>query len=107
MTISAGMIAWFFVADFPQKARFLSTDARVRAVERLNQDRGDGNPDKISAAKVLAHLSDWKVWGLGLLVFTISCNIKVSSLQQQLHVMLLLISFPLFSTIWVSQWHFP
>ena len=36
MTITAAAVAWFFIVDFPQLAKFLSGDERSRAVERLN-----------------------------------------------------------------------
>jgi MFS family permease len=67
-TILAGLVAWFFLADFPQKATFLEEDERERVIERLNKDRGDGDHDGLTAAKIRKHLSDWKVWGFGLIV---------------------------------------
>ena len=70
MTIVAAIVAWFFIVDFPQLATFLSGDERARAVERLNKDRGDGEHDQITKAKILHHLSDWKLWGFALIVHT-------------------------------------
>jgi MFS family permease len=68
ITIVAALVAWFFLVDFPQKAKFLTDNERVRVVERLNKDRGDGEHDEITAQKILHHLSDWKLWGFGLIV---------------------------------------
>jgi MFS family permease len=67
-TIIAGLVAWFFIVDFPQRATFLEEYERERVIERLNEDRGDGNHDELTAAKIWKHLSDWKVWAFGLVV---------------------------------------
>jgi MFS family permease len=69
-TILAGLVAWFFLVDFPQKATFLEEHERERVIERLNKDRGDGGHDELTATKILMHLSDWKVWGFGLIVLS-------------------------------------
>jgi len=61
-------MAWFFLVDFPQKAKFLEEEERVHVVERLNKDRGDGDHDQITGRKILLHLSDWKLWGFALIV---------------------------------------
>lgn len=68
ITVFAASVAWFFLVDFPQKAKFLRDEERVRVVERLNKDRGDGEHDQITGAKILLHLSDWKLWGFALIV---------------------------------------
>jgi MFS family permease len=69
LTIAAAMVAWFFIVDFPQLAKFLNEDERARAVERLNKDRGDGEHDQITGAKVIKYLCDWKLWGFALIFF--------------------------------------
>jgi hypothetical protein len=68
MTVTAGIVAWFFIVDFPQKAKFLHDYERERIIDRLNKDRGDGEHDQITPAKVVTHLSDWKLWVFGLAV---------------------------------------
>jgi len=68
MTIVAAIVAWFFIVDFPQKAKFLKEDERTHAIKRLNEDRGDGDHDQITYEKIKKHLSDWKVWGFSLMV---------------------------------------
>ena len=68
MTATAGVVAWFFIVDFPQKAKFLHDYERERIIDRLNKDRGDGEHDQITPAKVVTHLSDWKLWVFGLTV---------------------------------------
>jgi hypothetical protein len=68
MTIVAAIVAWFFIVDFPQKAKFLKEEERTHAIKRLNEDRGDGDHDQITYDKIKMHLSDWKVWGFSLMV---------------------------------------
>jgi len=67
-TIVAAVVCWFFIVDFPQQARFLTEEEITQAVERLNQDRGDGAHDEITFEKVVTHLTDWKIWGFALIV---------------------------------------
>jgi hypothetical protein len=89
ITIAAALVAWFFIVDFPQLAKFLTGDERARAVERLNKDRGDGEHDQITGAKIIQHLSDWKLWGFALVVCTPWLKMLMpSSLEPQLHVTL-------------------
>ena len=79
MTVIAGVVAWFFIVDFPQKAKFLHDYEREQIIERLNKDRGDGEHDQITPAKIFAHLSDWKLWAFGLTVSHSSATANVSS----------------------------
>src|SRR5271163_2560956 len=69
----AAIFCWFFIVDFPQLEGFLKEDEKVRVIERLNKDRGDGEHDDITFAKVIHHLSDWKLWGFALIVFSFTC----------------------------------
>jgi MFS family permease len=68
LTIVVGLVAWFFLVDFPQRASFLDHYQRARVIERLNDDRGDGDNDAITREKVLLHLRDLKLWGFALIV---------------------------------------
>ena len=84
ITVLAGLVGWFFLIDFPQKASFLSNQERRRVIERLNRDRGDGDHDQITLSKVLRHLCDLKIWGFSLIVSLLVEVSNVSSLGQQL-----------------------
>ena len=68
MTMLAGLVAWFFLVDFPQKASFLDDYEREHVIQRLNEDRGDGEHDQITTSKILQHLRDPKIWGFSLIV---------------------------------------
>jgi hypothetical protein len=83
MTIVAAMVAWFFIVDFPQKAKFLSEDERAHAIERLNKDRGDGDHDQITSQKIVKHLSDWKLWVFALIVRVCHAKLICSFVEAQ------------------------
>jgi len=68
LTVSAGLVGWFFLVDFPQKTTFISPSEQFRVIERLNEDRGDGEAEELTFAKVRHHLKDSKIWGFGLIV---------------------------------------
>jgi hypothetical protein len=40
-------------------------------LKRVEDDRGDSIPDKITFKKVFMHLSDWKIWAYGRLEFLV------------------------------------
>ena len=85
ITVLAGLTAWFFLVDFPQKASFLDNYERERVIQRLNKDRGDGEHDQITLFKVLQHLRDPKIWGFSFLVSLLMDLSNLSSLERQLH----------------------
>ena len=88
MTAAVALLAWFFIVDFPQLARFLTEDEKNRVIDRLNKDRGDGEHDPITASKVFRYLLDWKLWGFALIVVPLKDIANPSSLEQQPLVML-------------------
>jgi hypothetical protein len=88
VTIIVGFMAWFFLVDFPQRASFLDDYQREVVIERLNKDRGDGQPDQITREKVFMHLRDPKVWGFAFIVFLLSEVTDLSSLVPRLLVTL-------------------
>jgi hypothetical protein len=66
MTIMAGALVFCFVVDFPDKNNFLTQMETEIILKRVEDDRGDSVPDKLTANKVLQHLCDWKVWIFGV-----------------------------------------
>ncbi|GAA5825360.1 hypothetical protein JCM11251_006950 [Rhodosporidiobolus azoricus] len=66
ITISLGIIAIFTIQDFPDKATFLAEDERKLIIDRVNHDRGDAEPDKVTGRKLLKHAADLKIWAFGL-----------------------------------------
>ncbi|RXW14895.1 hypothetical protein EST38_g10960 [Candolleomyces aberdarensis] len=69
LTIALGLTAWFFIPDFPDQNRFLTQEQTELVLSRVEKDRGDSVPDSFTVAKVVRHLSDWKIWVFGLMYF--------------------------------------
>lgn len=63
MTVFVGLFCYWMVFDFPDTARFLSPEERLRAQRRLradNQTRAEA--EQISRKYVYQALKDWKTW---------------------------------------------
>ncbi|KAF9012461.1 major facilitator superfamily domain-containing protein [Cyathus striatus] len=71
ITITLGVLTWLFVPDFPDKNRFLTEEQTKMILDRVEADRGDAIPDKITGTKIIKHLSDWTLWAFGILAFKI------------------------------------
>jgi len=67
ITLSLGVLAWFFMPDFPDRNRFLSPAQTELVLKRIQDDRGDAIPDPITFKKVMIHLSDWTIWANGFM----------------------------------------
>ncbi|PPR06530.1 hypothetical protein CVT24_001424 [Panaeolus cyanescens] len=67
ITILLASIVYLFVPEFPDQNRFLTKEQTEFVLKRINEDRGDALPDKITWAKVKLHLSDWTIWGYGII----------------------------------------
>jgi hypothetical protein len=65
ITMALGLLAFYFIPDFPDKNNFLSREQTALILQRIESDRGDSVPDKITVSKVLHHLGDWKLWVFG------------------------------------------
>ncbi|KAF8169931.1 high-affinity nicotinic acid transporter [Pholiota molesta] len=66
LTICLGVLAWFFVPDFPDKSRWLNQEQRKMILDRVEADRGDSIPDELTRAKVINHLKDPMLWALAI-----------------------------------------
>ncbi|KAH9485005.1 putative transporter C11D3.18C [Psilocybe cubensis] len=67
VTIVLGILAWLFVPDFPDKSTFVTDEQRKMILDRVEADRGDSIPDKMTTAKLFHHLSDPIVWIMALM----------------------------------------
>jgi hypothetical protein len=65
ITIGFGVIAWFFLPNFPDQNIFLTREETRLILQRVEHDRGDSVPDVLSKEKLVGHLLDWKVWTFG------------------------------------------
>jgi len=67
ITIALGLVAFLYIPEFPDKNKFLSEEQTKLVLSRVESDRGDAIPDKLTLAKVLHHLSDWTMWAYALM----------------------------------------
>jgi hypothetical protein len=65
MTMALGVLCYFLLVDFPDNNKFLTPAETKFVLKRIENDRGDSVPDKITLQKVLHHLMDWKLWVYG------------------------------------------
>jgi hypothetical protein len=68
LTVGLCVFGWFIIVDFPAKAKFLTTEERAYAVERINDDRGDGEQDPINLRVILHHLCDVKLYAYSFML---------------------------------------
>ncbi|KAB2575506.1 High-affinity nicotinic acid transporter [Lasiodiplodia theobromae] len=80
-TLVMAAVAWFFLPDAPEKARFLDEDekriAKARAVRQTGQD-AEARIGGVEWKDVVAALMDLKCWFTALMYF--SCNVSFASL---------------------------
>ncbi|EKD01752.1 hypothetical protein A1Q2_03989 [Trichosporon asahii var. asahii CBS 8904] len=62
LTICIGVVAYFFLQDFPDKATFLNEHERNVIITRIQRDRGDATPDPLTLRKALKYTIDPKIW---------------------------------------------
>ncbi|KIY02455.1 uncharacterized protein Z520_02594 [Fonsecaea multimorphosa CBS 102226] len=65
ITTVIAAIAWFIIVDFPDKAKkkgLLTPEQASFIVRRIENDRRDAIPDRLTWAKFCQHLQDWKLW---------------------------------------------
>jgi len=67
ITIALGIIAWFLIVEFPEKNKFLTQEQTAWVIQRIQIDRGDAVPDKLTLAKLKRHAADWKLWIFALM----------------------------------------
>lgn len=63
ITVIAGVMSWWLVFDWPETARFLSPDDRVRVQRRLILDRQGKTAENYDKRYMLEALKDWKTYG--------------------------------------------
>lgn len=68
ITVVICIIGWFLIVDFPGKAKFLTPKERKYAMERIDDDRGDAEQDKITIRVILHHLSDPKLYAFSFML---------------------------------------
>ncbi|KAK7948855.1 uncharacterized protein PG986_009741 [Apiospora aurea] len=62
-TVLVGIGCWWMVFDWPEDARFLSADDRIRMQRRLIADRQGRTAEDFDKRHIWAALRDWKTYG--------------------------------------------
>jgi hypothetical protein len=62
-----GIAAVLLIVDFPEKSTFLTPEEKAWAIDRIERDRGDAVPDKMSWGTIKRDIIDWKIWGFAYL----------------------------------------
>ena len=65
LTIAIGLLGYLLITDFPDKAKFLSTEERKIVITRIERDRHDSVPDKLTMKKFITYITDPKLWLFG------------------------------------------
>ena len=61
LTLIVAVLSFFFVHDWPDKARFLTPVEREMVFQRLRREQGLANEGKFNSGPVIAALTDYKV----------------------------------------------
>ncbi|KAF2732760.1 MFS general substrate transporter [Polyplosphaeria fusca] len=81
ITVFVGIFCWWMVNDFPDTARFLTPEEKIRTLRRLradNQTRAE--TEKFNRKYVYAALKDWKTWCYALMYMGCLCPLYSFSL---------------------------
>ncbi|KAF2017964.1 MFS general substrate transporter [Aaosphaeria arxii CBS 175.79] len=81
MTVFVGFFCWWMVNDFPDTARFLTPDEKLRALRRLRADnQASAEKEKLNRRYVFSALKDWKTWGYAVCYMGCLCPLYSFSL---------------------------
>ncbi|KAI1053273.1 hypothetical protein LB506_012307 [Fusarium annulatum] len=69
ITVVAGIGSWFIIVDFPDsdKNTFLTPEERAFVKERLSEDRGPEEREKVTLEIIGQTAADWKPWAYSLM----------------------------------------
>ncbi|EME78268.1 uncharacterized protein MYCFIDRAFT_190618 [Pseudocercospora fijiensis CIRAD86] len=79
-TVFVGGFCWFMVFDWPDTARFLTPDERLRVRRRLAEDKQSSTGEEYDKRHIIAALKDWKCWGYALIYMGNLCPLYAFSL---------------------------
>ncbi|KAF4593785.1 hypothetical protein EYR40_008579 [Pleurotus pulmonarius] len=72
-TVVAGVCAFIFVQDFPDKNKFLSPEQTKWVLSRIDKDRSDAEYDHWSMSKFWTYMADIHLWSFALM-FGAACT---------------------------------
>jgi hypothetical protein len=59
ITVLVSVIAYFFLSNYPEKAKWLNDEERKFAIERLKNDAGKAHATHFDKKHIYAALTDW------------------------------------------------
>ncbi|KAF2870908.1 major facilitator superfamily domain-containing protein [Massariosphaeria phaeospora] len=81
MTVFVGCFCWWMVFDFPDTARFLTADEKLRALRRLRADnQARAETESLNRRYIFSALTDWKTWGYAVCYIGCLCPLYSFSL---------------------------
>ena len=80
VTLVVGVCFWFFIPDNPMKARFLTKEEKIIAIERLRSQSTGIENKTFKKEQFIEALTDWKPWAFA--VFAALDNIPNSLTNQ-------------------------
>lgn len=81
MTVFVGLFCWWMIFDFPDTARFLTREEKLRTMRRLTADnQARAETEKLNRKYIISALVDWKTWGYAVLYMGCLCPLYSFSL---------------------------
>lgn len=93
-TCFVGCFCWWMVFDWPDTARFLSPEERIRVRRRLAEDNQSSTSEDYDKRHVIAALKDWKCWGYAFIymgkTLSLRWNLRLMRCRNALSPLLIL-----------------
>lgn len=80
LTVIAGAIAYFFIPDWPETARFLNDEERAVLMLRLSTDSREGGMNKLNKKALIRIVTDPKIY-LGYVPHCKSSNFRLANIE--------------------------
>ncbi|WWD22552.1 hypothetical protein CI109_107045 [Kwoniella shandongensis] len=80
LTLIVGICFWFFIPDSPMKARFLTQEEKIIAIERLRGESTGVENKTWKREQFIEALTDWKAWAFA--IYAASNNVANSLTNQ-------------------------
>lgn len=61
ITVVVAIVAFFFIAPWPEECKFLKPEEKALLLKRLTEDRGCAAMNRISMKAFVSTLADWKI----------------------------------------------
>jgi len=79
-TVFVGLFCWWMVFDWPETARFLTEDDKIRLQRRIIQDRQGHAAEGFDKKYIFEAIKDWKTYGYMVIYMGCLCPLYAFSL---------------------------